>query len=241
MSFVTATPLPALVLMLSTAVALTGCSVSLDLGDDATTRTEREVVAVDAHTRIEVNTANGEVTVRSAETDEIEIVATLREADEGDATYRIETDDDAVIVTGECDGGWLDPCSVGFEIDVPADLDVTVATDNGAIELDRIAGRVDLETDNGAIDAVALRSDDIRASTDNGAIDLDVVAPPDSVDAHTDNGAVTVRLPDDGVAYDVDADSDNGSVSIDVRTDPESDRRIVIRTDNGRIDVAPGD
>jgi DUF4097 and DUF4098 domain-containing protein YvlB len=237
MSLAVSTPLPALVLAAFAAIAMSGCAVSLDFDEDVTKRTEARTVPVGDLTHLDVSTANGTVSVATADVDDIEIVARLQESDRGDAEFSVDTDDDVLSLVGECDGGWLSRCSVGFDVTVPAGLDVDVRTDNGPIFVDGVAGRVDLETDNGAIEATTLEADDVAARTDNGRILLQFDAAPTSVEATSDNGAIAIRFPDDGADYDVDASSDNGPRDIAVRTDPTAERRIVVGSDNGAIDV----
>jgi DUF4097 and DUF4098 domain-containing protein YvlB len=222
-------------------LAGSGCSVSIDFGDDdVTERTETEQVAASDIERIDVETGNGAIEIVGADTDTIELTATLRESDEGDATYVVERIDDALVVEGECDGGWSDECSVGLELVVPAELDVVATTDNGRIDLDGVRGAVRADSDNGAITGDDLASVFVDVETDNGQIELVFATPPDDVTATTDNGAVTIRYPDDGGSHDVRARSDNGSVDVDVRDDPAAERRLVVETDNGSIDIAYG-
>ena len=47
-------------------------------------------------------------------------------------------------------------------------------------------------------------------------------------------------MPDDGTAYRVDIQADNGSEDTDVPTDPDSERTITIRTDNGSVTARTG-
>jgi hypothetical protein len=237
MSIATNTPLPTLLIAALATLAVSGCAVKLDLDADTTRRVENETVAATGISAVDVSTGNGSVEIVGGAGDEIAIRAVLRESDEGDADYSIETDGDRLIVSGECDSGWFDECSVGFTVTVPDGLDVDVETDNGRIVVDGVAGNLGVETDNGAIEGERLGSARVAARTDNGRIRLLFDAAPESVDVSTDNGAVAVVVPDAAAVYDVDATSDNGSIDVDVRTDPESDRHIVVETDNGSIDV----
>jgi DUF4097 and DUF4098 domain-containing protein YvlB len=219
------------------ALAASGCSVQLDLDDDTTRRIENDVVPVASLTRLEVDTDNGAVEIVGGGVDEIEIRTVLEESNEGDAEYSIDTDGDSLVLRGECDGRAWNHCQVGFKVTVPDDVDVDVQTSNGKVMIDGLAGDVDVETDNGAIEGERLATAAVRARTDNGRIQLVFDESPTVVDATTDNGAIDVRLPDDGAAYDVDAQSDNGNVDVDVRTDPTAERTIVVESDNGAIDV----
>lgn len=237
MSTIASTPLSAIVVACCAAIALSGCALSVDLDGDVTHRTETENVAVAGVRLLDVSTANGQISVVAGDADMIEVTAHLQESREGDAEYRIDQQGDTLVVAGECDGGWFDRCNVGFDIAVPADLDVTIEFDNGRIVVEDLAGHVDVETDNGAITGRELDAGDVRARTDNGRIELLFRETPNDVAALTDNGAIAIRFPDDGEAHDVDASSDSGAVDVDVRTDPTSDRRIVVESDNGAVDV----
>ena len=234
MTRATSTPHALLPLAAVAALAVSSCSVQIDLDDDTTRRIENDVVPVASLTRLDVDTDNGAVEIVGGGVGEIEIRTVLEESNEGDARYSIDTDGDTLVVRGECDGN---RCQVGFEVTVPDDVDVEVQTSNGKVVIDGLAGDAAIETDNGAIEGERLATVEIRARTDNGRILLDFDQSPTMVDATTDNGAITVRLPDDGAAYDVEAESDNGNVDIDVRTDPTAERTIVVESDNGAIDV----
>lgn len=237
MSFVTSVPFPALVSAVCAAVVLTGCGVSIELGDDVVERTETEVVIADEVERLRVETGNGRITVTGDTTGDVTVTARLRESDDGDATYSVRADDGTLVVEGRCDSGWFDQCSVGFDVTVPTGLAVDLETDNGRVAVRGLDGPIEVETDNGEIAGDGLGSSDVQVQTDNGRIELVFTTSPDAVTATTDNGAVVIRIPDDGGAHDVSTSTDNGSVDVDVRTDPTSDRAIVVETDNGSIDV----
>lgn len=251
-------PLPTLFVAALGVVALAGCGVNVELGDDTSSRTETERIPVAGLTILEVETDNGEVVVGSAGSsgDEVVVEALIRESDRGDAEVTIETDGDRLVVRGACDDGWFDHCRIGFEITVPAGLDVVVRTDNGHIDVADVEGRVEVRTDNGhidlagidggvlarsdngAIDGRDLGADEVSAHTDNGGVDLRFRTAPTDVDVITDNGSIEVVLPDDGEPYDVEADSDHGDVDVDVDVVSEGPRCVVVRTGNGSIDVS---
>lgn len=231
----TALPVSAVVAAVCATFALSGCSVSIDLGDEVTERTETRAFDATAIERLRVETGNGRVSMTAGVRDEIVVTARLRESDEGDAQHVVREDEGTLVVEGRCDGGWRDECSVGFDISLPTGLDVDVETDNGQIDVDGIVGSVDLETDNGEIVAQGLSSSDVRARSDNGRIELTFAVTPDQVTASTDNGAIEIRFPDDGAAHEVSTSTDNGSVDVGVRTDPTSDRTITAESDNGSI------
>ncbi|WP_056728003.1 DUF4097 family beta strand repeat-containing protein [Agromyces sp. Soil535] len=159
--------------------------------------------------------------------------------------------------THELDGDTLElhgcgrRCSVDYTIDVPAGVDVSgstsngaiklravgevdVETNNGRIELEDVAGGVQAETSNGRIDGRDLSGDGVRVSTSNGAIELSLGEPQD-VEASTSNGAIEVTVPPD--SYRVLTDTSNGSTEIGVPNDPDGAFTLDLRTSNGSITV----
>lgn len=240
----TIAPLPTLVLAAFAAVAMTGCAVSLDLNDDTTRRIDEDVLPLGDLDSLSITTDNGQVEVIAGNVTSIELRAVLVESDRGDADYTVRREDtgstERLVIDGECDGGWLDRCSVGFRVVVPADFDVDITTDNGRIDVDGITGALDIRTDNGAIDGDDLGGATAFAQTDNGRIELSFADAPDEIDAHTDNGRIVVRVPA-GETYDVDATSDNGAVEIAVTDADEADRRVRASSDNGAIDIEYAD
>lgn len=237
MSFAMTSPMSTLVLVAATAIAVSGCGVNVAFGDDATDRTETRTIDARELGALRVDTANGAISISGTDGDTIEITARLRERSAGDAEFTVTERDGELTVSGDCDGGWFDDCRVGFEIQVPRDVEIDVDSDNGRIELRALDGDVDAETDNGAIDAERLTAGRVSATSDNGRITLDFDDAPDTVTAITDNGAIEIRVGGDE-AYDVDVDSDHGTIDVDLPTDPDAARRMVAHSDNGSIRVA---
>lgn len=66
-------------------------------------------------------------------------------------------------------------------------------------------GQLDLVNVNGHIRVQDAASDTVNAETVNGAVELDFTAAPSAVTAASTNGAITVRIPDDGSSYAVSA------------------------------------
>ena len=234
------TSLPALTVTALAAVAMTGCSISVDLDRDTMRRVEDESIPLGQIESIAITTENGQIDVIARDVAAVEVRAVMVESDAGDAAYTIERatvgDAERLVIAGECDARRFDPCTVGFRVVIPAQLDVDVATDNGRIDVDGVAGELDIDTDNGAIEAEALISTDVTAHTDNGRIELSFTSAPSAVDAETDNGRIVVRVPEPS-SYAVDAATDNGAVDIDVTDDDGADRTIRARSDNGSIDI----
>ncbi|MDJ0768012.1 MAG: DUF4097 family beta strand repeat-containing protein [Ilumatobacter sp.] len=228
--------LPVLPALIGAALLVSGCSLSVDLGDgDTKRRVETDTIPIADLTRLDVSTGNGAIEVTAADVEEIVVRSVFRESDPGDASSEIDVGTDELVVRGVCDSGWFESCQVAFELTVPADLDVSVDTDNGRILVDGVAGDVALTSNNGAVTGLHLASDDARAETDNGRVELRFDDVPDFVDAVSDNGAIEIMVPDE--AYDVEAITDNGGIDVDVVDQDDAERRIIAETDNGSIHV----
>ena len=200
---------------------------------------------------LDVDTSNGAVTiVGAAERDEITVTARISDGlrTTGERQTLV---DGRLELRGSCPilaSMW---CEVKYTVEVPADIDVRVDTDNGQISVRGITGTAVLEADNGAVEVADLRgdltvngdntsvtatqlmSDSVIAETDNGSITIELLEPPTSVDARSSNGSIDVLLPDTEETYVLDISTDNGDISRDIRTAPDSPRHILIETDNG--------
>lgn len=227
-------PRSAVLIAAVSALLAAGCSIPAAFGDE-TRRIETDVVAADGVEVLVVETSNGSVDVVGRHTDQIEIRSELTETDHGLARTTLERHDDRLIVAGDCDSRWWQSCRVAFEITVPIDLDVEIATGSGAVALSGVRGNVDLASDNGRIEAVELSGPDVAARSGNGAIDLAFHRPPTRIEARTGNGAIRIRTVH--AVYDVEADSGNGSVVVEVDTSPESVHAMRLHSGNGSIRV----
>lgn len=225
-----------LVLMATTAIALTGCSVKVDVGDTQQ-RVETETIPADGVTALALVTDNGAIDVTGADVDEIRIETTFREHDRGDGASAVSVEGARLQIEGSCDSSWYEQCSVSYRIVLPAAMAVTLDTDNGRIDLFDLGGRIDAYSDNGAIDAARLAAPEVHAESDNGHVALAFSAAPDSVEARSDNGRVDVTVPASAAAYAVEAASDNGDVDVSVTTDPASERTIDASSDNGAVTI----
>ncbi|GAA2385570.1 hypothetical protein GCM10010420_05140 [Streptomyces glaucosporus] len=206
---------------------------------------------VDAEiTSVRLESGPGDVTLRGREDlDRVTLERTVEyrgDRPEG-ATHRVE---DGVLVLGGCGRR----CEVRYTVDVPAGITVTgstsngrvtldkvgavdVSTSNGRVELEDVAGPVEVRTNNGRITGRGLRGDGIRAETSNGEVDLALAAPQD-VRVRTSNGDVVLTVP--GARYRVTADSDNGDRNIGVDDDPSGPYTLDLATGNGGITVKRG-
>ncbi|MGW2176748.1 DUF4097 family beta strand repeat-containing protein [Streptomyces sp. NPDC001732] len=166
---------------------------------------------------------------------------------------RWEMEDDTLTLGVKCDA-LISDCASQHEVKVPRGVTVVVegddgritasgfdtplslTADNGRVTVKDSSGPLELKSDNGGITAERVSAASVSARSDNGRIRLEFASVPDRVDAVSDNGGITVLLPDGATKYAVDAAADNGRVSVDV---PRGDSRHVVkvRSDNGEVDV----
>lgn len=216
-------------------------------------RTETDTYAAAGLTVLAIETDTGRVRVTASETDQV-VVRTRISDGLGDSRRTVETIDGELQLSGSCPavvgGTW---CRVGYDVEVPRDLAVTIVADNGSVEVVGVAGALAVDadngsielrdvrgpvvasTDNGRVEATALRAATVRADSDNGRVELSFATAPTMVDARSDNGSVVVTVPDTGEAYVVTLDNDDGDQQLDVRVDPTSERQLLLSSDHGAV------
>ncbi|KMO80151.1 hypothetical protein MCHUDSM44219_02313 [Mycolicibacterium chubuense] len=125
-----------------------------------------------------------------------------------------------------------------------ADIDQLVArTRDGAVVLSGSARDIDISNSHGDVDtrdAVSV-SVSFKATTQTGDIDVDFAGAPKTLDARTDNGDVTVGLPQPG-PYVVDASTGQPWGSTVVRVPQTRDPRaaasvVTVRSETGDVTV----
>lgn len=217
------------------------------------TETVRSVHSVDGVDGLEVLASNGDVRVSAVDRDDVLIVA---EVSHGLVRTRTEVEviDGTLTASEECPF-IVGDCQVDYRIEVPSDLRVTVDAGNGSVSARALGGPATLRSDNGGIDAVGLRgpsrlesdngdvraealeAEEVEARSRNGEVLVDLQVVPTRAIAESDNGDVELRVPRSEDAYDLELRTDNGSESGQLRTDPDSDRRLVVRSRNGDVTV----
>ncbi|MFC4564435.1 DUF4097 family beta strand repeat-containing protein [Nocardiopsis mangrovi] len=205
--------------------------------------------------RITISAESGDLDVRPADVDEIEVTRwfTGWSAIGARTGADWEFAGDTLALTTDCAPLLLGRCDVRYEVLVPREVAVTVDGGSGAVSASGFASALDITTDNGAIrvedaaDPLSLRSasgeqratgvtsGSVEARSENGAIRLSLAEAPDSVEVEADNGAVTVEVPE--ADYDVTTATDSGDVRTDVPEDSGSPHTITARTGNGAISV----
>lgn len=215
-------------------------------------RVETESFPAAGIARIDIDGSSGSVDIEASERDTIEVRAEISDGLRRTGESR-EVVGDTLQLHSTCPNFGSDFCWVDYEVRVPrglelivdgdngsitvtgSDAPITIDADNGSIRLANVSGPLQLSADNGRIEATQLRSSIATAGSDNGRVQLDFAVAPTTVVATSSNGRVEVVVPNDGTAYRVDARTDNGSETVDVPTDPNSDRSITVRSDNGSV------
>jgi len=129
-------------------------------------------------------------------------------------------------------------CGVTYTLAVPRSAAVRATAVAGAVRLTGLAGSVTAKTDAGNITATGLASAPVSLTTRIGGISASFTAAPTTVQASTNVGAITVRVPG-SVSYKVTADAHVGKTTIKVPQSASSGRVITATTDVGVITVAP--
>lgn len=204
--------------------------------------------------RLVVEVASGRVEIVGEETDRIGLAGTVTSGIVS-TPHRESIAGRQFVVSSECPFPMSSHCGVDYRIVVPRDLEVVVqggqpgveldalsgsvevTTSDNAIHASRLSGDVRLRTSNSSVTADELSASHVEARTSNDAVQLGFMAPPRRVDVHTSNDRVEVVVPDTDDAYRVDLETSNGERVADVRTDPDSDRVIRVRTSNDNVRV----
>lgn len=170
--------------------------------------TETETLRFDRPDALVVDGENGDVTVQSAERDDVAV----------EVTRRAESQADIERIGVESSGGGDSPLRLAVvredDTDGAVDLAITVPE---ALPVERVV------TVNGQIDADGVTL--VRAETDNGSVELSDVA---TETVETTNGSVTVT----DATGDLQVETTNGSVTVE-----RVDGFVDVSTTNGSVTV----
>ncbi len=148
-------------------------------------------------------------------------------------------------------------CEVRWLLQIPRDVDVEVTTQSGSINVSGMSNtvklvaetgsvRVDapsgklvtLRSKTGSVTAVNIRSEQVVATSTRGAVSLTFRAPPSLVVGRSETGNVGVVLPDGDERYRIEAkSSQDGIRTVTAEHDPDSKRRINVRSGKGDVSV----
>jgi DUF4097 and DUF4098 domain-containing protein YvlB len=207
-----ATSTPKLVLIVLT-VLLAVCALALGLSQ-ALKHEKTTTATIDRHIeRVVVHANAGQVHLMGTEANRVSVREDLRWLWRRPAV-RIRTQGTTLEVSGSCPNtSALNRCKADLHLAIPFDADVTVVNDTGDVDVERLAGHLDLNTDTGDVTGTDLNPAGVRARTGEGNVDLGFTTQPVSVDASSDAGDVRVAVPPGG-EYRVDATTKAGDVAV---------------------------
>jgi hypothetical protein len=148
-------------------------------------------------------------------------------------------------------------CQVRWLLQVPREVDVEVTTQSGSINVSGMSNTVKLVSDSGSVRVDApsgklvtlrsrtgsvtaqnVRSEQVVATSIRGAVSLTFRAPPALVVGRSETGKVGVVLPDGDEGYRIEAkSSQDGSRTVTAKDDPDSRRRVNVRSSKGDVSV----
>lgn len=105
---------------------------------------------------------------------------------------------------------------VRYELSVPREMNVSLRTVNGSINLGGVTGQLEVDTTNGRIE-ITQCAGSLNASTTNGGVHAEFthVTPGKGIRIETTNGRIEIALPA-SLAADVDAGTTNGKIESDL-------------------------
>jgi hypothetical protein len=148
-------------------------------------------------------------------------------------------------------------CEVRWLLQVPREIDVDVTTQTGSINVSGMSGTVKLVSESGSVRVLApsgklttlrsrtgsvtaqnVSSEQLVATSLKGDVSLTFRQPPSLVVGRSETGKVGVVLPDGDESYRIEAkSSQDGSRTVTAKDDPESRRRINVRSSKGDVSV----
>jgi hypothetical protein len=156
-----------------------------------------------------------------------------------------------------CTAGVAFACEVLWLLQVPRDIDVEVTTQTGSVKVSGMSGTVKLVSESGSLQVLApsgklvtlrsrtgsvtaqnVSSEQVVATSIKGAVSLTFREPPALVVGRSETGKVGVVLPDGDESYRIEAkSSQDGSRTVTAKDDPDSRRRINVRSSKGDVSV----
>jgi hypothetical protein len=146
-------------------------------------------------------------------------------------------------------------CETKYVVTVPRDVQLTVEnssgkvvvsgfangadvkTSSGDIEVHDVGGPLELRTSSGDVDADGLSASSVTTQTSSGGTSLDFTTAPQSIEAKSSSGDVSILIPSGEESYKVDTDTSSGDESANVRSDPNATRTITAKTSSGDVSI----
>jgi DUF4097 and DUF4098 domain-containing protein YvlB len=165
---------------------------------------------------------NGSVAIRGGDVSAIEIHTLIdveapseEEAKEIARRVEVEAEAGSVRARGPETKHWRS-WSVSYQILVPRHYDISLAAENGDVDVTDVSGHLDLGSENGDVTLDRVGGA-IRLKSENGSVDVTLAGTRlggEGLDVESENGSVHVRVPADFAAH-IDARSETGSMAVD--------------------------
>lgn len=229
--------------LLLCASALGACSINVD--HEGFIEREQKTFAVEGVVDLRLSTFDGAVEVRGWDRPDV-VVEIEKRAQDKAAVDRIsvlaEQAGRTITVHVRHSGtrtfvgiGVFTSPSARLIVNAPRTINLDVRTDDGAIVVERLQGKLELRTADGRIRATET-SGDLLVESGDGSLALDDIAG--RVEARTDDGTITVS----GVPGAVRARSGDGSISLRIRRGTVMTEDWMVATSDGSISAElPGD
>jgi len=248
---------PLLATLISLASASAGCVDIVATGGVGYIEREEKRFSVEGRPEVTLSTFDGSIDVRPWDRPEVLVEVEKRALDKeliDDIEIRTEQNGNRVSVDVRRRPGssrWGLHRSAHLTVSLPASSDLVAKTGDGAIDVERISGRIELRSGDGAISGQEL-SGEVTAKTGDGSIRLDridgrldldtgdgsIVAGGKltSLRARSGDGSVRIRVePGSNLLEDWDIVTGDGSITVDL---PDSlDAELDAQTGDGHVSV----
>ncbi|MFD9406688.1 DUF4097 family beta strand repeat-containing protein [Streptomyces sp. NPDC059989] len=234
------------VVALGAGVLLAGCS----FGDGAKKTATADATVTEAVSAVEVTGARaGSIEVTPGSGAGVAVRRTVHYRGGGVPTPGQRVTGGVLTFSDGCAGD----CYVDYRLEVPASATVKlesssgritvtgvagaeVEADSGAVTADRIAGPLKIRTSSGSITAAALAGPSAHVRSDSGHARVEFSRVPDSVDAETGSGDVSLEVP--SAAYRLAVSTTSGSRDVSLPEDPSASSLLSAKTTSGDVRIA---
>jgi hypothetical protein len=146
-------------------------------------------------------------------------------------------------------------CKTSYVLTVPRDVKLTVESSSGNVtvsgvtggaevksssgdvEMHDVSGPLRLESSSGDLEADGLTATSVTTRSSSGSATLDFTVAPQSVDAKTSSGDLSIQIPSGEESYKVDTKTSSGDESANVKIDPNATRTIQAKTSSGDVSI----
>jgi hypothetical protein len=132
------------------------------------------------------------------------------------AAVRIQAAGDRIEADGPTGLPRRESWHVSYELSVPAQMNLSLKTVNGGVNVRGVEGRIEFTTTNGGV-RLANVNGDVRGRTTNGGVDIELdgaMWQGEGLDVQTSNGGVRISIPEHYSAR-LEASTVNGGLNSD--------------------------